>query len=296
MDMIKPELRTRLETAIATYRQVARGQDEALRQMAIAELPEIVYNSNAIENSTLTLRDTEDIILRDQIKKDHDIREIYETRNLARVIDELYKNPYERLTASLILSLHQILLTGVNDEFAGRFRRNKEWVRIGAHIGANPAFVSSLVSGLVQQYHDNRSDYFIDNIAYFHAEFEIIHPFNDGNGRIGRVVINQQLAALGLPPIIIRNKNKYKDYYPLFDTYRQSNTCDSLTELLTLLLLESLHKRITLLTSANVISLTDWAKQRNVSPSAAANRAKRQTLPAFRVSDHWMIDAEYEKV
>ncbi len=61
--------------------QLAAGKDVALREITMAEIPEMVYNSNAIENSTLTLRETADILLRDEIKKDHSIREIYEAKN-----------------------------------------------------------------------------------------------------------------------------------------------------------------------------------------------------------------------
>ena len=65
------------------YSRLVVKNIQAIRDIAITEIPEMVYNSNAIENSTLTLEDTEDILLRDAIKKDHDIREIYEAKNLA---------------------------------------------------------------------------------------------------------------------------------------------------------------------------------------------------------------------
>lgn len=254
----------------------------------------MVYNSNAIENSTLTLKETEDIILRDQIARDHEIREVFEAKNLAKVTSDLLGNPNERLSTHLILSLHKRLLVGIDDDIAGRFRRGKEWVRIGAHIGANPTFVSGLMSALVDEYHqNNRSLDFLENIAHFHAEFETIHPFVDGNGRIGRVLINQQLASHGYPPIIIQSKSKRSDYYPLFDEYRRTNKFDGFSDLFALLLIESLHKRIALLSSPRIIRLSEWAKQNGVAGNAAANKAARQTIPAFRMNEKWMIASDY---
>ena len=130
-------------------------------------------------------------------------------------------------------------------------------------------------------------------MALIHYQFETIHPFVDGNGRIGRVLINQQLMALGYPPIIIQSKSKLTDYYPLFDEYRRDNKYDGFTELFASLLMESLHKRITLLTKPRTITVSAWAKQNGIKGNVAANKAARQTIPAFRMNEKWMIASDY---
>lgn len=146
---------------------------------------------------------------------------------------------------------------------------------------------------LLDTYHGNSELYFLDNIAYFHAEFETIHPFCDGNGRIGRVLVNQQLIKLGYPPIIIQNKSKKSDYYPLFNEYKKHATYGGFTEMFALLLMESLNKRIALLTAKKIISLNQWAKEHNKNINSYLNKAKRQTIPAFRMSQKWMIPQDF---
>ena len=291
--MINQITKDRIETLLTQYRQLECENKEAIREIVITEIPEMVYNSNAIENSTLTLEDTEDILIRDIIKKDQDIREVYEAKNLAKVTEYLLDNPSQELDIELILHLHGILLANIQDDWAGRFRRGKEWVRVGNHMGANPDFVSGLMSGLVQKYHQDDM-YFLDKIAWFHAEFETIHPFPDGNGRIGRVLINQQLMALGYPPIIIPNKGKQTDYYPAFTTYGTDGKYDEFTDLFADLLIEALYRRITTLTSARIIRLSGWAKANDVSSHSASNKARRGTIPAFRRRGVWMIAEDYK--
>jgi Fic family protein len=291
--MINTTTKNKIEALIDRYNLVSKGKKGVLRKISLAEMPEMVYNSNAIENSTLSLEDTEKILSNGVLKRKVSVREIYEAKNLARITEMLLENPKSRLSVKLILELHKILLANIDDSIAGRFRTGREWVRVGVHLGANPMFVSSLIHELVGNYRADKKRDFIEKIAYFHAEFETIHPFCDGNGRIGRVLINLQLANLGLPPIIIQNKSKENEYYPLFRKYNVSMKYDGFTSLFALLLQESLHKRITLLTARRIIPLSLWAKNNGIKPNIAANKAKRQTIPAFRMNEKWVIDERF---
>ena len=287
-------IKQRLEQLFSAYKQLEKKNKLALHEITLSEVPEIVYNSNAIENSTLTLEETEDIIFFDKIKKDHDIREIYEAKNLVKVIEFLQNNPNIKFNAELILELHKILLTGINDHIAWRFRSWGEWVRVGAHLWANPAFVNEFVYDLVTSYKEDKKSYFLDRIAHFHAEFETIHPFLDWNGRMWRVLVNKQLMDLWYPPIIIPSKNKHKEYYPLFDEYLKNDDYTWFTNLFALLLMESLNKRIQILTAKNIITLNERAKKNNKNVNSYLNKAKRQTIPAFRKWWKWMISEDYK--
>ena len=288
--MLNARTTSKIDALLDTYAALRADNPEAIAEIARAEMAESVYNSNAIENSTLTLEDTENI-LAGFTARAHDVREIFEAKNLAEVTEELIRG-VGKLDANLILRLHGMLLRGINDDRAGRFRRRGEWVRVGAHMGANPEYVDRLVETITTEYYEDEN-YFIDRVARFHAEYETIHPFSDGNGRVGRVIINQQLLELGVPPIIIPNKGKERHYYPVFRGYPVSGDYSALSTLIARQLIESLNKRITLITAPKVIRLSEWAKVNGVSGSVAANKAARGTIPAFRQRGMWMIDAHY---
>lgn len=298
--MINQVTRDRIDNLAQEYRKLAARHEEAIEELTVSELPEMVYNSNAIENSTLTLEDTEDILIRDRIRTDHEIREIHEAKNLARAMEYLMDNPEKEVSVELILKLHKILLLNICDDIAGRFRSGDEWVRVGTHIGANPEFVNGLMYELVEKYNAADDDggsggeYFLSKIAYFHAEFENIHPFGDGNGRIGRLLTNEQLDLLGLPPIIIPNKSKFDEYYPALDEYTKTGKIDKLTELFAGLLAEALYRRITKLTAKKIVPVAEWAGANGLNLQSVTNKAIRGTIPAFRVRGHWMIDAGFD--
>lgn len=289
--MINQRTKDKINELFTQYKDLARLHPQAMIEIARAEIPEMVYNSNAIENSTLTLQDTTDVLLKNMVKKDHDIREIYEAKNLAEITEHLLSHQDAKLDGQLLLSLHQMLLGGISEKWAGRYRQGKEWVRVGTHVGANPDFVPGLIHDLFEQYAESQ-EYFLDNIAHFHAELEIIHPFNDGNGRIGRALINKQLADQGYPPIIIPNKSKKSDYYPAFETYRKTNNHTDFTKQFSLLLIESLHKRIAMVSSPKIIRLIDWSRLNKIDHKITLNKAKRGTLPAFRDQGIWKIGVE----
>ncbi|MCE2789725.1 MAG: Fic family protein [Saprospiraceae bacterium] len=290
--MINQTTKDKIEALHKQYLELAKGNELLLRELAFAEIPEMVYNSNAIENSTLTLEDTEKILAGGTLDRKVNVREIYEAKNLASITETILDKDKYPLTVNLITGLHKTLLTHIEEQIAGRFRSGKEWVRVGNHLGANPQFVSTLMQELVDSYNQNRDWFFLDAIAHFHAEFETIHPFVDGNGRLGRLLINLQLMNAGFPPIIIQNKNKHTDYYSLFTKYQSTLKFGGFTKLFALLLIESLHKRITLLTAKKIIPLSVWASKNNIKANVAANKAKRQTIAAFRLREKWMIAEE----
>lgn len=290
--MINQVTRDRIDALMGEYRQIVARTPEALTQITLVELAESVQQSNAIENSTLSLDDTERILAGRLPSPGHDLREVYEAKNLAAVTTDMLGGD-EPLSTDLVLRWHGVLLTDIRDDVAGRFRRSGEWVRVGGHLGTNPDFVAEFVATALARYRDGGFPTSLDAIAWFHCEFEVIHPFVDGNGRIGRMLINKQLQDLGAPPVIVRARNRRADYYPILERYAKTDSHDGMTRLLALLVQESLHKRIALVTSRRVIPLADWARANGIRGNVAANRAKRQTIPAFRMRDRWMISAGY---
>lgn len=292
--MIYQPIRDKIEHLQKQYEELSKGNEELLKEITLSEIPELVYNSNAIENSTLTLEDTEKILAGSELDRKVNVREVFEAKNLAEITEQILENPNRKLTIKFILELHKALLTNIDSSIAGRFRSGKEWVRVGNHLGANPMFVNSLMQELADTYNNEKDLYFLDKIAHFHAEFETIHPFVDGNGRMGRVLINLQLMKLGLPPIIIQNKSKHTEYYPLFTHYPVTMNYNGFSQLFALLLQEALHKRITMLTAKKIIPLSVWSKQSRIKGNIVANKAKRQTIPAFRLREKWMIDEAFQ--
>lgn len=290
MSIGKP-FKYRIKKLKEEYESLKQGKESLLNIIYEAELPEAVYNSNAIENSTLTIKETEKILMQLEVSRNVSLREVFEAKNLARV-SEYIKNKAkkEEINSDLILLLHKMLITNINDEIAGRYRRSGEYVRVGTYIAPPPEQLEKMILNAILAYESDIESYFIEKIAKFHLEFEHIHPFIDGNGRIGRVLINYQLIRLGFPPLIVRNKGKQK-YYDCFKEYENHKETKSTEKILTLALLESFHKRISYLRGDKMIKLSEYAKKKKKPLNALLNAAKRQTIPVFREKGVWMIGA-----
>ncbi len=286
-------IKKRLQALKLEYDKLRKGKDSLLVMIDEAEIPESVYNSNAIENSTLTLKETEKILLEMEVSRNVSLREVFEAKNLARVMGYVRNKVQETdLSREIILFLHQMLMGGIDDSIAGRFRAKGEYVRVGTHIAPAPEHVEQRVENILISYSSDLSSYFVDKIAKFHLDFETIHPFNDGNGRIGRVLMNYQFLRLGFPVIIVRNKEK-KEYYKAFNDYRNSKKSQTMEKVVVLALMESLHKRITYLKGENIVTLSDYTKKRKKSAPAVLNAAHRQNIPAFREKGAWKIGENF---
>ena len=284
----------RIQALKAEYDALRKGKESLLVMVDEAEIPEAVYNSNAIENSTLTLKETEKILLDMEMSRDVSVREVFEAKNLARVVEYIrIKSQEIELNKEMILSLHQMLIGGIDDKIAGRFRAKGEYVRVGTHVAPAPEHVESMVDAILLEYSSDLNSYFLDKIAKFHLDFETIHPFNDGNGRIGRAIINFQFQRLGFPRIIVRDREK-KDYYQAFGDYREKKNTKTMEKILVLGLMESFHKRIAYFKGETIITLSDYSKKHKLSAPAVSNAARRQKIPAFRERGVWKIPENFE--
>jgi Fic family protein len=271
------------------YDQLSKGKASLLKLIDESELSESVFNSNAIENSTLTLKETERILMELKVSRNVSVREVFEAKNLARVLEYIKSKSFEpELSAEVITLLHKMLMGNINDGIAGRFRKKGEYVRVGTHIAPAPEHVEKMIESIILGYSADHSIYFTDKIARFHLDFETIHPFCDGNGRMGRVIINYQLARFGFPNIIIRDKEK-QIYYKAFGEYKNLKKAKTMEKIITLALMESLHKRIAYLQGDKISTLADYARLNTKSINALLNAARRQTIPAFREKGVWKI-------
>lgn len=271
------------------YFGVSKDKESLLKLINEAEVAEQVYNSNAIENSTLTLEETEKILLQIDLDRYITEREIFEAKNLARVFAYIDKKAQDQeLTLEVILSLHKMLISNIRDDVAGRFRKDNEFVRVGNHIAPAPKEIVERLEKMLSDYKANIHENIIQRIAKLHLDFEYIHPFIDGNGRIGRVINNYLLIREGFVPMNIKfiDRSKYYEAFREFDTKGKTSIME---EIVGKALSNSYYKRLAYLENKKIITLREFAKINKLSHSNLINKAVRQTIEAFLEKGIWKI-------
>lgn len=274
------------------YYAVATGKEALIKIISEVEVADQVYNSNAIENSTLSLEETEKILLQIDLDRYINEREIFEAKNLARVVSYIDKRAKEQeLTPEVILSLHQMLMSNIRDEIAGRFRRDNESVRVGNHIAPTAKEIDRGINKMLAEYNATSHEDISQRIAKLHLAFEQLHPFNDGNGRIGRVINNYLLIREGFVPINIKFIDR-KKYYEAFKEFNEKGKASIMEGIVGKALTNSYHKRLAYLEGKKIITLADYAKNHKLSHSNLINKANRQTIEAFLEKGIWKIGEE----
>ncbi|NHZ85906.1 MAG: Fic family protein [Planctomycetia bacterium] len=271
------------------YYKAAVKKESLLKLISETEIAEQVFNSNAIENSTMTLEETEKILLQIDLDRYISERELFETKNLARVVSYINTKAKEQeLSLEIILFLHKMLLSNIRDDVAGRFRSNDEWVRVANHIALDPKQVVDKLEEMLVQYHATPNKNIIKRIALLHLNFEFIHPFVDGNGRIGRVINNYLLIREGFVPINIKFIDR-KLYYNAFKEFDDKGKTSIMEEIVGKAITNSYHKRLAYLEEMEIVTLAEYAKRKKISHSNLINKAHRQTIEAFLEKGIWKI-------
>lgn len=185
---------------------------------------ENTYDSNAIEGNTLTLRETalilqEGITVAEKPIKEH--LEVIGHKDAFEYVASL-TDKAEPLTERVIKDIHSLVL--MNDSQNRGIYRGVPVTILGAlHTPPQPYLVAKQVEELLLNYPIWQEQYsIIEAVSRFHIEFESIHPFIDGNGRTGRLILNLELMKAGVLPVNIKFADR-RSYYGCFDSYYQNN-------------------------------------------------------------------------
>lgn len=223
-------------------RPLTEGELSRLREEFAIEY---TYNSNAIEGNTLTLRET-DMVLRGLTIDQKPLRDHMEAVGHKEAFDYVTELVRDKILISegIIKQIHYLVLVDKRED-RGVYRRIPVKIMGAAHETSKPYLIAEKMGKLLSNFSKN-TEHIITKLARFHIEFESIHPFIDGNGRTGRLLVNLELMKAGFPPIDIKFSDR-NAYYSAFDEYHKSNKLSAMENLFAKYINEQLDKYLSIL-------------------------------------------------
>jgi len=186
-------------------------------------LLELTYNSDAIEGSTLTKKETEAVIFDKAVIKNKKLIEHLEASNHAVVLRDIFSAKFSQtIDESLIKSLHKALMQGIRED-AGQYAKYQRGIRGVDLVLPHPQDIPEEMKEFCSKVNQVKG-HPIEHFARMHADFESIHPFGDGNGRVGRLIMVIQMIESGFAPCLINVEQKAKYYECLEYAQKKSST------------------------------------------------------------------------
>ncbi|MDR3348580.1 MAG: Fic family protein [Acidaminococcales bacterium] len=231
-----------LKSKLAAMRTFNETELQRLRQEFVIEN---TYNSNAIEGNTLTLQETALILQKGITVAEKPIKEHLEAIGHKDAFEYILSiaKANAPLTEKIIKDIHSLVLLS-DAPNRGVYRRLPVTISGAAHTPPQPYLVPVQMEKLIRDYESMKQGrHIIAAAAEFHLRFEGVHPFIDGNGRTGRLILNLELIGAGLLPVDVKFADRRK-YYACFDDYFKSGQACMLTELIADYEMEQLQKYI----------------------------------------------------
>lgn len=210
---IKNDLNEKLELIKKNFQREWKRIPKSAKEKELEEISiAFTYNTNAIEGSTITLEEVREII-HDKISPNKSLRDVNETETHNKVFLNMIDKK-EKITNKLLLKWHEEIFSNTKPDLAGKYRNYL--VRIGSYIAPDWQEIQTLMNQLIEFINKNQKKMNpVELAGRAHFKFESIHPFGDGNGRIGRLIMNHILWHKSYPMIIIEYK-KRNSYYKAF--------------------------------------------------------------------------------
>lgn len=231
---------TPYEKAVALWRRKQVTTDAELAEALNGHSIAFAYHSGRIENAQITFNDTREIFEHDGVTSfTGDLRTLFEISNAKDANEFLLSSFNEKrpLTEELVKEFQFLLTRKTYDtrrwqlgERPGEYKRH-DYVTGKNEIGASPDEVPEEMDELLTELADVPEDKVLTAAAYYHAKFENIHPFADGNGRAGRITMNYFLLLHGHPPIIIHEEDR-KAYYSALEAWDERQELSPLVDFL----------------------------------------------------------------
>ena len=232
----------RKKAELDTMRPLTAGEVERLTEEFTVEY---TYNSNAIEGNTLTLRET-DMVLRGLTIDRKPLKDHMEAVGHKEAFDFVRELVQEKapLSERIIKQIHYLVLADKKED-RGIYRRVPVRIMGAHHEPVQPYLIVPKMEQLLADFTASK-DHIVTKLAWFHIEFEAIHPFIDGNGRTGRLLVNLELMKAGYPPIDIKFADRLA-YYNAFDEYHVKHNLSAMEQLFARYIGERLDTYLTML-------------------------------------------------
>jgi len=192
--------------------KLKNGKKDELKHIEEEIIIKFSYDTSRIEGSSLTYKDTKMLLQEGISPKGKPLRDIKEIENHKKAFLYMKENLDRDIDKKFILELHGLLKKDVTED-AGEFRDAQ--VYVGDLVPIKSSMIVAEINNLISWYRKNKKLHPLELSAVFHCIFERLHPFFDGNGRVGRLLLNFILLKNDYPVIIIQNKNKRRYYNAL---------------------------------------------------------------------------------
>lgn len=234
---------------LGKYQVLRYSHPEKFIECEKESLINFVYECNALERSSLKFEEVREVVesgVGNVTNINHEELEAYGLYDAMTYVNKLVANG-TNLNESIVKELHEKIYIGASPDFKGQYRT--DFVTI-PHARNFPPFrhISYYMNKLFEEYKEIDYMDIIERTALFHIKFENIHPFNDGNGQVGRLIINYQLMRAGYPLIAISLKDK-RAYTKAFEKYNEELDANPMVEIVSNAIKEELKNRIAFLES-----------------------------------------------